>query len=385
MGWFQKWVRRAPESAAVVRRCVLARKYDASLPTVSVIIPCYNYARFLPDAVRSVLSQRDVDVRVVIVNDASSDDSLEVAHSLAVDQRVDVLDNPSNVGAVATFNRGLEMMSGEFVVRLDADDMLTPGCLSRATQLARAYPKVGLIYGRPLHFEGIAPSSVRTSVRGWTIWPGTRWLMDRCASGQSVITAAEVVMRASVVDAVGGQRPLAHAHDMEMWLRIASVSDVAYIRGPHQALHREHSYSLSKQALSPVGIRILEENLAAFDTVFDEAQGKLVGGERMRQVAHVALAREALLRGCHEYDRNRATCENIGALISFASHAVPNIAALPEWRRLQRRVAIGESHMKYRPWYAAQAAGRRIRNILEYEYWKRHGVYRRSEGRSVLA
>ena len=54
---------------------------------------------------------------------------------------------------VATFNDGAKTATGEFLVRLDADDLLTPGSLARATQLARAYPSVGLVYGHPIHFS----------------------------------------------------------------------------------------------------------------------------------------------------------------------------------------------------------------------------------------
>ena len=55
-------------------------------------------------------------------------------------------------------------------------------------------------------------------------------------------------MRRSIIDRIGGQRPLAHTHDMEMWLRIAAYADVAYVNGAYEAWHREHAASLSKKA-----------------------------------------------------------------------------------------------------------------------------------------
>ncbi len=159
---------------AGVDRVVRARPdVPAHAPaTVTVIIPCFNYGRYLPAAVDSALSQAGAAVDVVIVDDKSTDDSLDVARSLAAERtKVRVLAHETNQGPVGTFNDGLEIATGEFLVRLDADDLLTPGALARATALARAYPSAGLIYGHPRHFEG-EPPPARTDVRSWTVWPG---------------------------------------------------------------------------------------------------------------------------------------------------------------------------------------------------------------------
>lgn len=182
---------------------------DTIPATTTVVIPCYNYARYLPEATASVLAQPDVTVDVIIVDDCSTDDSAEVAAGLAAaDPRIRLLINDVNRGPVETFNRGLAAATGEFLVRLDADDLLTPGSLSRAVRLARAFPSVGLVYGHPVHFiDGETRAPARTEATSWTVWPGPRWVQDRCADGHNVITSAEVCMRMSVVRRVGGQQP----------------------------------------------------------------------------------------------------------------------------------------------------------------------------------
>jgi glycosyltransferase involved in cell wall biosynthesis len=76
-------------------------------PLVSVVIPCYNYGHFLPEAVASVLEQPDVDVEVIIVDDASTDHSAEVAESLTSDPRVGLVRHKVNQGHIATYNDGL--------------------------------------------------------------------------------------------------------------------------------------------------------------------------------------------------------------------------------------------------------------------------------------
>jgi glycosyltransferase involved in cell wall biosynthesis len=345
-------------------------------PTVSVVIPCFNYARFLPSAVRSALTQEGVGVNVVIVDDASTDNSLKVARALAAEHpEVTVLAHETNQGPVATFNDGLELVSGEFLVRLDADDLLTPGALRRATSLARAFPSVGFVYGHPRHFVD-EPPSPRLGVRTWTVWPGREWLESRCRSGLNVITSPEVVMRSSVVELVGGQQPLAHTHDMEMWMRIAAFSDVGRVDGPDQALHREHPDSLSSRKVDHT--TDLRERIAAFDALFAGRAGTIPEAETLFWLARRALARDALRKACHLYDRGKATEGSIATLTALAREVAPGDAALPEWRQLRRRSDLGMHRVPSRPWYVAAAIRRRLQHEIAYRRWTRTGAWERT-------
>jgi hypothetical protein len=363
-------------SSPTLERKVRTRRFrrpDGVTPTVTVVIPCFNYARFLPSAVHSALTQEAVVVNVVIVDDASTDNSLEVANGLAADSpNVTVLAHETNQGPVNTFNDGLELATGEFLVRLDADDMLTPGSLARSTALARAYPSVGLVYGHPVHFTDQPPAH-RARVRSWTLWPGRRWLEDRCRSGLNVITSPEALMRTSVVERVGGQQPLAHTHDMEMWFRIAAFSDVGRVDGADQAWHREHSASLSSRMVD--SLTDLRERRDAFETLFDGVAASIPEARRLRQVARTAIARDALRSACHLFDRGRATEESVASLVKIASETAPADALLAEWRRLRRREALGVESVRRRPWYAAAAARRRLEFEISYLRWKRNGVW----------
>lgn len=305
-------------------------------PTVSVVIPCFNYARYLRAAVTSVLTQRGVEVSVIVVDDASTDDSVAIARELArQDSRVQVIACPVNRGAVETFNAGLDLVTGEFLVRLDADDLLTPGSLARSTALARAYPSVGLVYGRPTHFTGAPPTSARQQVLGWRIWPGGRWLAGRCADAANVITSPEVLMRSSVVGRVGGQQPLRHTHDMEMWFRIAAVSDVGYVRGSEQAWHRDHPASLSATHTDPV--EELLERERAFTVLFSGVAGQRGDAAVLLRSARRALARDALRRATHAVDRGRGKHTPLDDLETFALRMDPQIIRTRAWRSWQRR------------------------------------------------
>ena len=102
---------------------------------VDVVMPCYNYGKFLADCVAGALDdQPGTDVRVLIIDDASQDDSAEIAHKLAAaDDRIDVIVHPVNRGHIATFNEGLlDWADGDYCILISADDKLAPGALGRA-------------------------------------------------------------------------------------------------------------------------------------------------------------------------------------------------------------------------------------------------------------
>lgn len=348
-----------------------------SLAKVSVVIPCFNYARYVEAAIASALAQDGVEVEVIVVDDASTDGAVDVIATVAqADRRVRLVRHEHNTGPVRTFNDGLARASGEFLVRLDADDLLTPGSLGRAVDVCRRFPSVGLVYGHPVHFTGEPPPVRRSDSRPQAVvWPGRQWLADRCRTGVNVITSPEALMRMSVVRVVGGQRELAHTHDLEMWLRLAAVSDVAYVEGVDQAWHREHPGSLSEAAADGLGLTILRERLDAFDTLFADP---LVGpglDPALAASARRTLAVEAVERAVYEYDRGRAPRRSVEPLVRFAVDTDPTVRSLRQWAGLERRMAVGEQWLARRPWLLARPVARVLRDAGRQRRWRRTGVY----------
>jgi hypothetical protein len=291
--------------------------------TVSVVIPCYNYGRYLRGAVESALSQEAVDVQVVIVNDRSPDDTAEVADRLAAsDHRVEVIHNKENLGHVRTFNRGLEHVDGDFLVRLDADDLLTPGCLAGAVELFDCSPSIGLVYGHPYHFETTEPPTPRITDVSWTIWSGPEWLAERCRVGVNCITTPEAMLRTSVVREVGPlDTRLRFAQDMEMWCRVAAVSNVGRVNGSDQALHRDHPDSMSATEGSPA-IVDLRERRQVFASVFESTGSALPNALALHNLAREALARESIGYAERALDAGESTAAS--RFIEFAEEMYPS-------------------------------------------------------------
>ena len=116
-------------------------------PLVSVIIPSYNYASFLPQAVASVLGQRapGLEVEVIVVDDGSTDNTVEVAQSLGSDI---TFIQQANSGPSAARNAGLRAASGDFVAFLDADDLFARGLLASQLRVFEAQTELDMVICR---------------------------------------------------------------------------------------------------------------------------------------------------------------------------------------------------------------------------------------------
>lgn len=348
-------------------------------PRVSVVVPCYNYGAFLPECVHSVLRQPRVDVDVVVVDDASTDGSGEVAHALAVaDDRVRVLRHRSNLGHIRTYNDGLALVRGTYVVLLSADDLLTEGALARATDLMEAEPSVGLVYGASVPFSGPELPPARLSVRSWTVWSGRSWVAERCRSARSTISSPEVVMRTSVLRDVGGYREdLPHSGDFEMWLRAAAASDVGLLGGVDQAYYRLHGANMSRTTYASVLVN-LQARRDVLDVFFAQRGGALEGAQRLRETATRALARETLRYAVAVADGQQVPDavegEDVGAYVRLARQLHPGVEGLPEWRALARRGAVPVPG-GLRPWRPGnqlrERGGRVLRGTASRVAWHR--------------
>src|SRR5258708_7569819 len=119
-------------------------------PLISVIMPVYNAAPFVREAVESILAQTLGDFELIMIDDASTDGSPEILARFT-DPRCRLLTNANNLGAAETKNRGIAEARGEFLAFLDADDVATPQRLARQLEWLRAHPAVGLLGSRIEH------------------------------------------------------------------------------------------------------------------------------------------------------------------------------------------------------------------------------------------
>lgn len=171
---------------------------EPEAPRVSVVVPVYNAARTLEAAITSVRAQTFRDWEVIIVDDGSTDESLEVAMELRfVDPRVQVVFQP-NRGVASARNTGLEVARGAFVAFLDADDTWHPGKLKMHLAFFEARPDVDLSYAQIRFMNTDGTLTAVTSNRAITGLTPTILLAENIAC-----TMSNVIVRRSVVQQVG--------------------------------------------------------------------------------------------------------------------------------------------------------------------------------------
>lgn len=136
-----------------------ARNPTGAPPQVSVIIPCYNYARLLPEAVESVLHQTFQDFEIIIVNDGSTDDTAEVAQKLmrehSAKHRIRLVDQANSGQPAAARNAGIKLAIGQYILPLDADDKIAATFLEKTVKVLSTEPGTDVVYTHIKHFGSI--------------------------------------------------------------------------------------------------------------------------------------------------------------------------------------------------------------------------------------
>ncbi|MGD0815395.1 MAG: glycosyltransferase family 2 protein [Verrucomicrobiota bacterium] len=205
-----------------------------SSPEISVLMPTYNYASYLPEAIASVLSQDFQDFELLIVDDASTDNTVEVVNPFCVrDARVRLTVNSANLGMVNNWNNCLKEARGKYIKYLFGDDKLSdPQALTKLITLLRNNP------GATLAASARAILDEKSNMTG--IW---RPLPDGCHNGRKVISAcliengnmvgepSSVLFRKADVQR-GFDPRFRQIVDIEMWFHLLEQGDLAYTREP---------------------------------------------------------------------------------------------------------------------------------------------------------
>lgn len=199
----------------------------APKPRLSVLMSVYNGARHVPAAARSILEQTFDDFEFVIVDDGSTDETAAILADLE-DRRVRLLANTTNLGLPASLNRGLEVCQGEYIARMDADDLSEPERLVEQVTFLDAHPGVAAVGSAAILIDQ-DDEVVRTLDLPCEPEAVRRHLVER---GNALVHGS-VTLRAEVLRVVGGYRePFRLAQDYDLWLRLCERSDLANLAEP---------------------------------------------------------------------------------------------------------------------------------------------------------
>jgi len=196
----------------------------ASLPLISIVMPCYQQAAFVEEAVRSVLDQREVEVELLVMDPGSADGSRELLRKLGKEygERLGLHFEP-DLGQADAVNRGMVLAKGYVLGWLNSDDRLRPGALRRVvSQLSR--DKAAWLYGQ----AGIIDATGRTVsalIGRYKACRGRRFTRVKLLS-ENFIPQMAVFWNRPMWEAAGGLDIHKHLDmDYDLWLRFATVAD----------------------------------------------------------------------------------------------------------------------------------------------------------------
>ena len=215
-------------------------------PLISVLMPCYNYAPYVADAIRSVLCQEYPNFELIVVDDGSSDNSaaviIEALRGFQSENHVRTrFIQQENAGVSAALNTALEEAKGTYIATFDADDLMPPGRLMKQGQYLMAHPEVGCLGGRTIRIsqdgQQMPVKAKQRSVE--------RYNFAQALASALVVGGNIAVYRRDAMDLAGNYDSAIRIQDFQMTLKVARAGFFIDILPDVVTLYRKHGASLS--------------------------------------------------------------------------------------------------------------------------------------------
>jgi len=220
------------------------------MPAVSVILAAYNAERYLRSAVDSILAQTFSDFEFIVIDDGSADRTKQIIESFN-DPRIRLISRP-NKGLTPSLNEALHLAQGEFIARMDADDLSTSRRFEIQVDFLRSHPDVVLLGGAYDLIDGAGRYLT-------TITPPTddATLQEHALSGRTPICHPLAMMRRNAMLQAGGyDDSFTVAQDLDLWLKLGEVGTLAAVKDVLlQYRQHEESVSEKKQELQVANMR----------------------------------------------------------------------------------------------------------------------------------
>ncbi len=210
--------------------------------SLTIAIPSYNKEKYIERCIKSVLIEKNLVDKIIVVDNCSSDKTIEIARKF--EPEITCIVNETNLGMSGNFNKCIELCETEWLMILHADDELLPGAISKYLEYIKKYPDLGLIHADSYSIvDGDESTKNLNQIHKKELWKAG---LDALSCPYGVCSA--VMVKKSAYDKLGGFINWSLSSDAEMWARIAGKYDVGYINHPTVIYHISAA-SLGPQSL----------------------------------------------------------------------------------------------------------------------------------------
>lgn len=296
------------------------------MPKISVVMPVYNGEKYICETMDSVLNQTFGDFEFIIINDASKDRTEEIIKSYN-DDRIVYLINEQNLGVAGTLNRGLENAKGEYIARIDADDIAIAERFEKQVAFMDAHPDVGVCGSHIRIFE-------EDGAERDFIYSETDKELRVDMLFNSGFAHPAVMLRKSVLDEnnIFYNLEFEKAEDYRMWYDIMKKSMGHNLQEP-LLRYRHHSNQVTKTNVKEQTTAVTKMRKVMYDTLnlgtqeYLEVFSKICNGVRTFDEAEYKKARnwmEKSLASDNEYDKK--ALKKVLSIINYDIHKKSNIS-----------------------------------------------------------
>jgi glycosyltransferase involved in cell wall biosynthesis len=261
-------------------------------PAITVLMPVYNAAAYVKEAIKSILHQTYNDFELLIINDGSTDQSVSVIESIS-DKRIVLVHNERNLGLIETLNKGFQLAKGKYIARMDADDVAQPDRLSIQLRYMEAFPECGVF--------GSAYQEISVERKGKTVtFSDKHDLLKTVLFFNSCMSHPTVMFRKALLNEhqIRYAHEYKHAEDYALWVQLIdktrfSNSPLPLLKYRLHASQVSSSHTAEQQQTADLIRSIMLQRIGVVpDEAEQELHRKISSGQKM-ETAETLMQLEA--------------------------------------------------------------------------------------------
>lgn len=264
---------------------------------LSICVPTYNGERYIRQALESILSQSYRDFEVIVVDDGSTDQTVDLIQLVQAfgDPRLRVYQNRQRLGIPRNWNKCLDLASGEYVCIFHQDDTMLPDNVARKMAVLRADPAIGFVHSLA---EPIMEAQAPTKLGDWMeqaeedfVCDGERYFRKLLLHGDCICAPTVVAQRKALLEVGGFDEDLGYACDYEMWLKLCVNKPVAFVHA-RLVQYRWHAQNASHAYRFERGVEECETAMQRALTYYQQQTAREAEAQVLAEALSAIVARQ---------------------------------------------------------------------------------------------